>query len=73
MCQRIMIALALACQPDLLIADEPTTGLDVTIQRQIVLLLKELRDQMGTTQIIVTHQFGTGRGTVRRHRRDVRW
>lgn len=58
MCQRIMIALALACQPDLLIADEPTTGLDVTIQQQIVLLLKELRDQTGTTQIIVTHDLG---------------
>ena len=58
MCQRIMIAMALACQPDLLIADEPTTGLDVTIQRQIILLLKELRDQTGTTQIIVTHDLG---------------
>lgn len=58
MCQRIMIAMALACQPDLLIADEPTTGLDVTIQQQIILLLKELRDQMGTTQIIVTHDLG---------------
>jgi oligopeptide/dipeptide ABC transporter ATP-binding protein len=58
MCQRIMIALALACQPDLLIADEPTTGLDVTIQQQIILLLKELRDRMGTTQIIVTHDLG---------------
>ena len=58
MCQRVMIALALACQPDLLIADEPTTGLDVTIQQQIILLLKELRDQMGTTQIIVTHDLG---------------
>jgi oligopeptide/dipeptide ABC transporter ATP-binding protein len=53
-----MIAMALACQPDLLIADEPTTGLDVTIQRQIILLLKELRDQTGTTQIIVTHDLG---------------
>ena len=58
MCQRIMIAMALACRPDLLIADEPTTGLDVTIQRQIILLLKELRDQTGTTQIIVTHDLG---------------
>ena len=58
MCQRVMIAMALACQPDLLIADEPTTGLDVTIQQQIILLLKELRDQMGTTQIIVTHDLG---------------
>lgn len=58
MCQRVMIAMALACQPDLLIADEPTTGLDVTIQQQIILLLKELRDQTGTTQIIVTHDLG---------------
>lgn len=58
MCQRVMIAMALACQPDLLIADEPTTGLDVTIQRQIILLLKELRDQTGTTQIVVTHDLG---------------
>lgn len=58
MCQRVSIAMALACQPDLLIADEPTTGLDVTIQRQIVLLLKELRDQTGTSQIIVTHDLG---------------
>jgi peptide/nickel transport system ATP-binding protein len=58
MCQRIMIAMALACQPELLIADEPTTGLDVTIQHQIILLLKELRDRMGTTQIIITHDLG---------------
>jgi oligopeptide/dipeptide ABC transporter ATP-binding protein len=58
MCQRVMIAMALACQPELLIADEPTTGLDVTIQRQIILLLKELRDRMGTTQIIITHDLG---------------
>lgn len=58
MCQRVMIAMALATQPALLIADEPTTGLDVTIQRQIILLLKELRDQIGTTQIIITHDLG---------------
>ena len=58
MCQRVMIAMALAAQPALLIADEPTTGLDVTIQRQIILLLKELRDQIGTTQIIITHDLG---------------
>lgn len=58
MCQRVVIALALACQPQLLIADEPTTGLDVTIQQQIVLLLKELRDRMGTTQIVITHDLG---------------
>lgn len=58
MCQRVMIALALACQPKLLIADEPTTGLDVTIQQQIMLLLKELRDQLGMSQIIITHDLG---------------
>ena len=58
MCQRISIAMALACQPELLIADEPTTGLDVTVQRQIILLLKELRDKMGTAQIIITHDLG---------------
>ncbi len=58
MCQRVMIALALACQPKLLIADEPTTGLDVTIQQQIVLLLKELRDSTGMSQIVITHDLG---------------
>ncbi|NJK81478.1 MAG: ABC transporter ATP-binding protein, partial [Chloroflexaceae bacterium] len=58
MCQRVVIALALACQPRLLIADEPTTGLDVTIQQQIVLLLKELRNTMGTAQIVITHDLG---------------
>lgn len=58
MCQRVMIALALACQPKLLIADEPTTGLDVTIQQQIVLLLKELRDSTGMSQVVITHDLG---------------
>ena len=58
MCQRVMIALALACQPKLLIADEPTTGLDVTIQQQIVMLLKELRDSTGMSQIVITHDLG---------------
>lgn len=58
MCQRVMIAMALAAQPALLIADEPTTAVDVTIQRQIILLLKELRDRIGTTQIIITHDLG---------------
>ncbi len=58
MCQRVMIALTLACQPKLLIADEPTTGLDVTIQQQIVLLLKELRDSTGMSQIVITHDLG---------------
>ncbi|MEM7802076.1 MAG: ABC transporter ATP-binding protein, partial [Chloroflexota bacterium] len=57
-CQRVMIALALACQPDLLIADEPTTGLDVTIQQQIVHLMRQLRDDFGTSQILITHDLG---------------
>ena len=56
--QRVMIAIALACDPDLLIADEPTTALDVTIQRQILALLKELRDRLGMAIILVTHDLG---------------
>jgi peptide/nickel transport system ATP-binding protein len=58
MCQRVMIALALACSPDLLIADEPTTALDVTIQLQIIGLLRRLRDDFGLTQILITHNLG---------------
>lgn len=58
MCQRVMIALALACQPRLLIADEPTTALDVTIQMQIVGLLLSLRERFGLTQILITHDLG---------------
>lgn len=56
--QRVMIAIALACEPSLLIADEPTTALDVTIQRQILALLKELRDRLGMAIILVTHDLG---------------
>lgn len=58
MCQRVMIAIALACKPKLLLADEPTTALDVTIQAQILGLLKEIRDRFGTSIIIVTHDLG---------------
>lgn len=58
MCQRVMIAIALACKPKILLADEPTTALDVTIQAQILGLLKEIRDQFGTSIIIVTHDLG---------------
>lgn len=58
MCQRVMIALALACSPQLLIADEATTGLDVTIQLQLIRILKSLRDQKGLTEIIITHDLG---------------
>jgi oligopeptide/dipeptide ABC transporter ATP-binding protein len=56
--QRAMIAMALACEPSLLIADEPTTALDVTIQAQILALLTELRDRMGTGVLLITHNLG---------------
>jgi peptide/nickel transport system ATP-binding protein len=56
--QRVLIAIALSCKPDLLLADEPTTALDVTIQAQIVALLKQLAEQMGTAVIFVTHDLG---------------
>jgi oligopeptide/dipeptide ABC transporter ATP-binding protein len=58
MCQRVMIAAALVCQPALLIADEPTTALDVTIQAQILDLMKTLRAEAGTTIILITHDVG---------------
>jgi peptide/nickel transport system ATP-binding protein len=57
MAQRAMIALALACSPDLLIADEPTTALDVTIQIQIIRLLAQLRERFGLTIILITHNL----------------
>jgi len=58
MCQRIMIAMALSCQPKLLIADEPTASLDVTIQAQIMDLLLEIREQFGTAILLVSHDLG---------------
>jgi len=56
--QRAMIAMALASRPDLLIADEPTTALDVTIQAQILELIKELRREVGTSMLLITHNLG---------------
>jgi len=60
--QRVMIAMALCCQPKLLIADEPTTALDVTIQKQIIDLLAELKASLGMSIILITHNFAIIRG-----------
>ena len=56
--QRVMIAMALACEPDILIADEPTTALDVTIQAQILELMKQLQEELGMAIIMITHDLG---------------
>lgn len=56
--QRVIIAMALVCQPELLIADEPTTALDVTIQAQVLSLIKNLKRQLGTAMLMITHDFG---------------
>jgi len=60
--QRVMIAMALACEPKLLIADEPTTALDVTIQAQIMDLLRDLRERLGMSIALITHNFGIVKG-----------
>lgn len=60
--QRVMIAMALACNPSLLIADEPTTALDVTIQAQILKLMRDMQKKMGTSIILITHDLGVVAG-----------
>ena len=56
--QRVVIAMALACNPELLIADEPTTALDVTIQAQVLEMMKGLRDKYNTSMLMITHDLG---------------
>lgn len=56
--QRVIIAIALACKPELLLADEPTTALDVTIQAQVLNMMKELKNELGTSMVLITHDLG---------------
>ena len=64
--QRAMIAMALSCNPDLLIADEPTTALDVTIQAQIMELLAKLQDELNMAMLLITHDLGVVAGSTHR-------
>jgi len=63
--QRVMIAMALACNPALMLADEPTTALDVTIQAQIIDLINKLKDEVGTSVMLITHDLGIIAETAR--------
>jgi ABC-type antimicrobial peptide transport system ATPase subunit len=70
--QRVMIAIALACNPKLLIADEPTTALDVTIQAQILDLMQELKDRLGMAIMLITHAMGVVAEVAQKRGGDVR-
>ncbi len=70
MCQRVVIALALACKPQLLIADEPTTGLDVTTQKAVMDLMVELTRERGMSTILITHDLGLAADLLRPRRGD---
>ncbi len=72
MCQRILIAIGLSCKPDLIIADEPTTALDVTTQAKILDLLNELQDEKGMAILMITHNLGVVAQTCDHVGSDVR-